>query len=472
MSVSWTRIGMVAAVLATGTFSGAYAQRGGGGGHGGGGGGGHGGGGFGGGGGHVGGGGGFGGGGHVGGGGFSGGGARAGGGVNLGGAGGVRVGTPNIGGNLGGNIGGAVRQGSNLNLNTGAGRVGVGANTNTGVRVNNLNSAIQQAGRANVNLGTNPLNNRLGVGANVGLNNNNINRPGFNNGFNNGRYTAGYRPTNSFFFGVGSPFGSYYGSPFYRNAYGYRGPIYGYGYNRGLLGVGLGYGYPYGYGLGYGLGGYGGYGGGYGYGYGSSFGYQNVASYQPVYVVADASQPVNQPQTPGADALAQNPGAAGDYALRGEENFKAGKYDEAIKDWQHALVDVPRNGAYIMLMSQAFFATGRYNEAAGAVQAGTQLLPEKDWGVVVQNYKELYSNQGDYTNQLRALEKARTDKQDEPSLRFLLGWHYHYLGYPTQSLKEIDRAVELAPKDEITAKVRDVFAKAPAASPASQAAAR
>src|SRR6185369_9122043 len=110
-------------------------------------------------------------------------------------------------------------------------------------------------------------------------------------------------------------------------------------------------------------------------------------------------------------------------------DFRAGKYKDAIHAWQHALVDDPRNGAYVMLLAQALFADGKYDSAAGALQQGTQMMPPENWGVVIANYKALYPNIGDYTTQLRALETARSDKPDSAALRFLLGWHYGYLGY-------------------------------------------
>src|SRR5262249_22977970 len=79
------------------------------------------------------------------------------------------------------------------------------------------------------------------------------------------------------------------------------------------------------------------------------------------------------------------------------------------------------------------------------------------------------TNIQDYTDQLRALEKARDTKQDDPALRFLLGWHYGYLGYPKHSVRELDKAIELAPKDEVSKKLREVMAaklgEAPAAAP-------
>ena len=90
---------------------------------------------------------------------------------------------------------------------------------------------------------------------------------------------------------------------------------------------------------------------------------------------------------------------------------------------------------------------GRYDEAAGATQAAMQMLPEDKWGVVIANYTHLYGNIQDYTDQLKALEKARDAKPDSPALHFLLGFHFGYLNYPKQAVKELDKALTMAPKD-------------------------
>ena len=65
------------------------------------------------------------------------------------------------------------------------------------------------------------------------------------------------------------------------------------------------------------------------------------------------------------------------------------------------------------------------------------MLPQDQWGVVVKNYTELYPNVQNYTDQLRALEKARNDNTSNPALRFLLGFQYNYLGYPAQAAGEL-----------------------------------
>ncbi len=257
-----------------------------------------------------------------------------------------------------------------------------------------------------------------------------------NNGF--GHHNHSYWNNRSFFFGGGSPFGGYLGYPWwgfgYGNRFGYF-PFFGYGY--GL------------YGLGYGYGGY--YGLGYGYPY--SFGYQSVYPYYGGGMPA-ATVAMQDPNNPPVDQL-QN---SLDYAGQGEIDFKQGKYTAAIQSWRHALVDDPTNGAVVLLLSQALFAAGQWDEAAGATQAALRLLPPDKWGTVVVHYKELYPNIQDYTNQIRAAEKARDAKPEDPALHFLLGYHFGYLGFPKQAVKELEKTIELAPKDELARKLRDDFA--------------
>ena len=54
--------------------------------------------------------------------------------------------------------------------------------------------------------------------------------------------------------------------------------------------------------------------------------------------------------------------SASNFADQGEIDFKAGKYQAAIRDWQHALVDDPKNGGIMMLMAQTLFALGQVSK--------------------------------------------------------------------------------------------------------------
>jgi tetratricopeptide (TPR) repeat protein len=219
------------------------------------------------------------------------------------------------------------------------------------------------------------------------------------------------------------------GNNFYgRGGYGGWGGYGGYGF---FPGFGL-----FGLGLGLGLGGYGGYGG---YGYGNSnYGYGSGNS---AYAA----------QTTAAGANTE------DYTTQGEQAFQAGQYQNAIRDWQHSLVDGPHGGVLLM-MSQALFAVGQYEASANTVQMAMQMLPENEWGNVVKNYTQLYPNIQNYTDQLKSLEQARDAKPDDPALRFLLGYHFGYLGYPKQATRELDKALDLQPQDLGSQKLRDLFA--------------
>ena len=311
-------------------------------------------------------------------------------------------------------------------------------------------------------------------------------RYGYGRGFGYG-YGRGL-----FGYGYGRRFG--YGLPLFGYGLGFRGGLissllYGFGGYGGYGGYGLG-GYG-GYG-GYGLGGYGGYGGGYGSGYGygyggngacnnwgyGSSGYSNGYAYNPslngnsqfanynlstiapsIYagatqLAANVSLAGAQLQTPVAVAT----GATADptaFADKGEQAFRAGDYKSAVYAFQHAAVDDAQNPVITMLLGQSLFATGKFDEAAGATQAAMQQLPKDKWGVVASNYKELYGSRQDYTDQLRALEKNVKDKPADPALRFLLGFHYAYLGFPQQAVEQLDKVLKIAPADEMAKQLRD-----------------
>jgi hypothetical protein len=239
---------------------------------------------------------------------------------------------------------------------------------------------------------------------------------------------------------------------------GYGGLGYGLGY--GGLGYGLGYGGLFGFGSplmglglmglgGYGMGGYGmgGYGmGGYGMGGYGSGGYASSG-----YGYGDDNYASNAP----LDTDEPHPAAA-DFATMGDQAFQEGRYDDAIHDWQHSLVDDPQNGGLLLLLGQAFFAKGDYDQAAGAVEQGMQVLPQDKWGTVIEHYPELYPDNAAYTSQLRALEAARKEKPDMPALRFLLGYQYAYLGHPNEAVRELDKAMELNSQDQLASQLRDL----------------
>jgi predicted Zn-dependent protease len=145
------------------------------------------------------------------------------------------------------------------------------------------------------------------------------------------------------------------------------------------------------------------------------------------------------------------------YAAIGETAFKDRDYKSATRAWRHGLIDDPNNGVLVLMLAQALFATEQFNEAAGATQFGMQQLPQDKWDTVVKNYRELYGKVDDYTNQLRSLEKAAREKPDDPALRFLLGYHYGYLGFPKEAVQQLQKCNSLAPEDEMAQKLLEAL---------------
>jgi tetratricopeptide (TPR) repeat protein len=228
------------------------------------------------------------------------------------------------------------------------------------------------------------------------------------------------------------------------------------GYYRHRYQYPYGNSYFFGYNSPFGLLGYGGY--GYGNGYPFYFYQPNCAWGAPStnsYVSMTNGYPATPPTAPPAADQAN--ATVSSFAVQGEIDFKAGNYTAAESDWRHALVDEPNNGAYVMLLAQALFANGHFDEAAGALQRGMQMLPTEKWGAVVSNYAELYRGNQDYTDQLRRLEAARLSTSSA-GLQLLLGYHYGYLGYPKNALTELDKGLKLAPQDQAMQKMRDVMA--------------
>ena len=87
------------------------------------------------------------------------------------------------------------------------------------------------------------------------------------------------------------------------------------------------------------------------------------------------------------------------------------------------------------------------------------MLPPDQWGVVVSHYAEIYRGNQDYTDQLRALEAAAEKKEtDLPAVRFLLGYHYGYLGFPSQAVTQLDKVLTTVPQDEGAKQLRGIFA--------------
>ena len=146
------------------------------------------------------------------------------------------------------------------------------------------------------------------------------------------------------------------------------------------------------------------------------------------------------------------------FDQQGESAFHARDYMAANRAWQHAVVDDPSNGALAMKLALALFAVGKYQEAAGTTQQVLMALPQEKWGQAASDYKKLYTNPKDYSDQLKSLAKAVANKPNDPALRFLLGFHYGNSDRVADAMRELNKLVQLQPKDQLGRKLRDLMA--------------
>jgi tetratricopeptide (TPR) repeat protein len=186
----------------------------------------------------------------------------------------------------------------------------------------------------------------------------------------------------------------------------------------------------------------------------AALGVATPADAPPAAEPASGTTPPTIDKTSGA---ASGLPTAEEFAQIGESAFKSRDYKGAVRAWRHGLVDDPQNSVLILMLSQALFASEQYSESAGAVQAAMQSLPPEKWDIVVKNFRDLYGKGEDYTTQVRALEKAAREKNEDPGLRFLLGYHYGFLGYPGEAVKQLEKCTKLAPQDEVAKKLLRVF---------------
>ena len=123
------------------------------------------------------------------------------------------------------------------------------------------------------------------------------------------------------------------------------------------------------------------------------------------------------------------------------------------------MVDNPNNGGVVLLMAQALFAEGQFGPAANTVQMGMQMLPDERVG---QRREALHGDLSEH----RALHRPSSRRWKKPATpspttvrySFLLGYHFGYLGYPKQAVRELDKALDIQPQDVGSQKLRDTFA--------------
>jgi hypothetical protein len=191
----------------------------------------------------------------------------------------------------------------------------------------------------------------------------------------------------------------------------------------------------------------------------------NSYIYQPTYAqppLAVATSPAVSSVVPPAVPSVSPADRAMQQATA---EFQAGRYQSVIEQLQPIISANPRLGFPLLLESHAYFALGRYSEAAAALHLALEALPADQWGTILDRYRDLYRATR-YTDHLRALEQHVERNPAEAAGHFLLGYHAGFLGQRQNAAPHLAQAVALSPTDAVARALLGRFGDtAPAALP-------
>lgn len=194
--------------------------------------------------------------------------------------------------------------------------------------------------------------------------------------------------------------------------------------------------------------------------------YYNPYYYEPYpvssSVVIDYSQPLvvyeqqqyaepattTAPTTTAAPEAGQtDPGMAAFEEAR--TAFIGGDYDKALRGVNAALSYRPDDAALHEFRALIMFATGKYRDAAAALNAVLAVGPGWDWTTL----SGLYSSVDVYTQQLRALEDYVKKNPQAADARFVLAYHYLTAGHSAEAAQQLQKVVAANPKDQVASQL-------------------
>ena len=148
------------------------------------------------------------------------------------------------------------------------------------------------------------------------------------------------------------------------------------------------------------------------------------------------------------------------YQRRAESAFRSGRFDEARRLANHALVEMPRNGKLLLFISHSLFSTGDYRGAAAAIHQASTMLDKSDWGYIVKNWRSYYRGSA-YRDAMATLNKFVKENPDAAYARFLRAYHFGFLDQEEFARKEMAKAIELESRDQLAIELLTMFGGQP-----------
>lgn len=174
---------------------------------------------------------------------------------------------------------------------------------------------------------------------------------------------------------------------------------------------------------------------------------------------AETTTAATVPPAPQPDAAATDPKtqAAVELFDQARADFKQNNYDAALDKVNSAIQQMPSDPVLHEFRSLVLFAQGKYSESAGTIYAVLATGPGWDWDTM----RSLYPNVDVYGNQVHKLEDYCNANPMAADVRFLLAYHYLTMGYVEEAKAELERVVELQPKDELSIQLVKLLSEEP-----------
>ena len=133
--------------------------------------------------------------------------------------------------------------------------------------------------------------------------------------------------------------------------------------------------------------------------------------------------------------------------------FKSGDYAQALQLDQQALAQTPNDTTMHEFLALAYFAQGKYPQAAAPLYAVLSVRPGWDWTTL----SGMYPDVDTYTGQLRALEAYVRSNPDSAQAHFVLAYQYLSQGHDPEAVAQLKEVVRLQPGDTLSAQIIAAF---------------
>lgn len=154
------------------------------------------------------------------------------------------------------------------------------------------------------------------------------------------------------------------------------------------------------------------------------------------------------------DLAADSPGRP-DYEIS-LAAFAAGDYQNAVQAASNAVTADSANGKLQLYLAQCQFAVGDFAASADSLTTAFELLPQSQWGLVIENFRQFYK-QNDYVPQFEKLLAFSEQPENHSLGHALQAYHYHYLGHPDAAGDQLRAALRDSAQPRLAIELKKIL---------------